>query len=181
MKVIKTPIDGLVIIEPKLFRDERGYFFESFNQEEFEEKVTKTTFVQDNESHSTYGVLRGLHFQKPPYEQAKLVRCTKGAVYDVAVDLREGSPTYKQHYGVILSEWNNRQFFLPRGFAHGFLVLSDYAEFAYKCDDVYHPEDEGGILWDDPNIGIEWPEVGEIILSEKDKIHPLLADQKIEF
>lgn len=170
MKVIKTPIDGLVIIEPKLFRDERGYFFESFNQEEFEEKVTKTTFVQDNESHSTYGVLRGLHFQKPPYEQAKLVRCTKGAVYDVAVDLREGSPTYKQHYGVILSEWNNRQFFLPRGFAHGFLVLTEEATFQYKCDNKYNKESEGGLYPFDTELNIDWG-IGEYnaILSDKDR------------
>lgn len=170
MEVIKTPINGLVVIEPKLFMDERGYFFESFNQEEFNNKVVKTTFVQDNESRSTYGVLRGLHFQKPPYEQAKLVRCTRGAVYDVAVDLREDSPTYKQYYGVVLSEWNHRQFFLPRGFAHGFLVLTDNATFQYKCDNKYNKESEDGIYPFDAQLNINWGiEECDAILSDKDK------------
>ena len=177
MEVIRTPINGLVIIEPKLFRDERGFFFESFNQEEFEKKVTKTTFVQDNESHSRFGVLRGLHFQKPPYEQAKLVRCTEGAVYDVAVDLRKDSPTYKQHYGVILSEWNNRQFFLPRGFAHGFIVLTESATFQYKCDNKYNKESEDGIYPFDTELNIDWGiEERDAILSDKDK-----ARQKFQY
>ena len=171
MEVIKTAIDGLVIIEPKVFQDARGYFFESFSQREFEEKVRKINFVQDNESMSSYGVMRGLHFQRPPFTQSKLVRCVKGRVLDVAVDIRKGSPTYGQHVAVELSEDNHRQFFVPRGFAHGFVVLSDYAEFCYKVTDFYHPNDELGIMWNDPDIGVEWPipEGMEIILSEKDK------------
>ena len=159
MEVIKTAIDGVVIIEPKVFKDQRGYFFESFSQREFEAKVRKVNFVQDNESMSSYGVMRGLHFQRPPYTQSKLVRCVKGRVLDVAVDIRKGSPTYGQHVAVELSEDNHRQFFVPRGFAHGFLVLSDTAEFCYKCDDFYHPNDEGGLAWNDPEIGIVWPGV----------------------
>ena len=153
MNIVKTKIEGLVIIEPKVFQDARGYFFESFSLREFEEKVRKINFVQDNESMSSYGVMRGLHFQRPPYTQSKLVRCVKGRVLDVAVDIRKGSPTYGQHVAVELTEDNHRQFFVPRGFAHGFVVVSDYAEFAYKCDDFYHPEDEGGLIWNDPDVG----------------------------
>lgn len=170
MNVIKTEIEGLVIIEPKVFGDERGYFFESFSQREFEEKVCQTVFVQDNESKSKYGVLRGLHFQKPPYAQAKLVRVIKGKVLDVAVDIREESPTFGKHVAVELSEENKRQLFIPRGFAHGFVVLSDEAVFQYKCDNYYAPDYEDGILWNDPKLGIDWkiPEE-DVILSEKDK------------
>ena len=170
MNIIKTKIEGLLIIEPRIFEDSRGYFFESFSQREFDEKVCKITFVQDNESKSSYGVMRGLHFQRPPFTQTKLVRCVQGAVLDVAVDIRKGSPTYGQHVAVELTEDNHRQFFIPKGFAHGFLVLSDYAEFAYKCSDFYHPDDEGGLKWDDPDIGVEWPlqEGVELNLSEKD-------------
>lgn len=170
MNVIKTEIEGVVIIEPKVFGDERGYFFESFSQREFEEKVCKTVFVQDNESKSKYGVLRGLHFQKPPYAQAKLVRVIKGKVLDVAVDIREESPTFGKHVAVELSEENKRQIFIPRGLAHGFAVLSDEAVFQYKCDNYYAPDYEDGILWSDPKLGIDWkiPEE-DVILSEKDK------------
>ena len=156
MEVIKTLIEGVVIIEPRLFKDDRGYFFESFNQREFEEKVCKTTFVQDNESKSSYGVIRGLHFQEPPFAQSKLVRVVKGAALDVAVDIRKGSPTFGQHVAVELTEENKKQFYIPEGFAHGFLVLSDIAEFCYKCTDFYHPGDEGGLAWNDPEIGIDW-------------------------
>ena len=155
MNVIKTAIDGVVIIEPRIFEDSRGYFFESFSQREFDEKVRPITFVQDNESKSSYGVMRGLHFQRPPFTQSKLVRCVKGAVLDVAVDIRKGSPTFGQHVAVELTEDNHRQFFVPRGFAHGFLVLSETAEFCYKCDDFYHANDEGGLAWNDPSIGIQ--------------------------
>ena len=170
MEVIKTAIEGVVIIEPKVFRDARGYFFESFSQREFEEKVRKINFVQDNESMSSYGVMRGLHFQRPPYTQSKLVRCVKGRVLDVAVDIRKGSPTYGQHVAVELSEDNHRQFFVPRGFAHGFAVLSEEALFEYKCDEFYHPEAECGIAWNDPNIGIDWRLPKEVvILSAKDE------------
>ncbi|MDO5664507.1 MAG: dTDP-4-dehydrorhamnose 3,5-epimerase [Bacteroidia bacterium] len=170
MNIIKTEIEGLVIIEPKVFDDERGYFFESFSQREFEEKVCKTTFVQDNESKSKYGVLRGLHFQKPPYEQAKLVRVVKGKVLDITVDIRKNSPTFGKHIAVELSEKNKRQLFIPRGFAHGFVVLSDEAIFQYKCDNYYAPDHEAGILWNDPALGIDWQTpLKDIILSEKDK------------
>lgn len=169
MNVIKTEIEGVVIIEPKIFGDERGYFFESFSQREFEEKVCKTVFVQDNESKSGYGVLRGLHFQKPPYAQSKLVRVVKGRVLDVAVDIRENSPTFGKHISVELSGENKRQFFIPRGFAHGFVVLSEEAVFQYKCDNYYAPDYEDGILWNDPALNIDWqiPEE-DVILSEKD-------------
>ena len=171
MNVIKTEIEGVVIIEPKVFGDERGYFFESFSQREFEEKVCQTVFVQDNESKSKYGVLRGLHFQKPPYAQAKLVRVIKGKVLDVAVDIREESPTFGKHVAVELSEKNKRQLFIPRGFAHGFVVLSDEAVFQYKCDNYYAPDYEDGILWNDPKLGIDWKiPVEDVILSEKDKV-----------
>ena len=181
MNIIQTEIPGLVIIEPRIFEDARGYFFESFSQREFDEKVCPVTFVQDNESKSSYGVMRGLHFQRPPFTQTKLVRCVRGAVLDVAVDIRRGSPTYGQHVAVELSAETGRQLFIPRGFAHGFVVVSDYAEFAYKCDEVYHPEDEGGLLWNDPDIAVEWPEVGEVILSDKDKKNPTLVECKIVF
>lgn len=181
MEVIKTNIDGVVIIEPRIFEDERGYFFESFSQREFDEKVVpilrhKVTFVQDNESKSSYGVMRGLHFQRPPYTQSKLVRCVKGAVLDVAVDIRKGSPTYGQHVAVELTEDNHRQFFISKGFAHGFAVLSETAVFQYKCDEFYHPEADGGISILDDSLGIDWRIKDKAILSEKDTKHPLLKD-----
>ena len=182
MKVIETEIEGVVIIEPKVFSDERGYFFESFLQKEFEEKVCKTTFVQDNESKSSYGVLRGLHYQKMPYAQSKFVRVVKGSVLDIAVDIRKGSPTFGKSVAVELTEENKLQLFIPRGFAHGFVVLSDEAIFKYKCDNYYAPQSEGGILWNDPALNIDWqiPEK-DIILSEKDKKNPLLADSEYLF
>ena len=174
MEVVKTLIEGVVIIEPRLFKDDRGYFFESFNQREFEEKVCKTTFVQDNESNSSYGVIRGLHFQKPPFAQSKLVRVIRGSVLDVAVDIRKGSPTFGQHVAV---EDNHRQFFIPRGFAHGFSVLSKEVVFQYKCDNFYAPQCEGAIVWDDPDLGIDWKiPMDKILLSEKDKVHPRLKE-----
>ncbi len=177
MNVIKTDIDGLVIIEPRLFKDERGYFFESFSQREFDEKVGKIVFVQDNESKSSYGVMRGLHFQRPPFTQSKLVRCVKGAVLDVAVDLRKESTTYGQHVSVELTEDNHKQFFIPKGFAHGFAVLSDTAVFQYKCDEFYHPEADGGISILDSSLNIDWDIPSDkAILSEKDTKHPLLKD-----
>lgn len=177
MEVIKTKIEGLVIIEPKVFKDARGYFFESFSQREFEEKVRPINFVQDNESMSTYGVMRGLHFQRPPYTQSKLVRCVKGRVLDVAVDIRKGSPTYGQHVAVELSEENHRQFFVPRGFAHGFAVLSETAVFQYKCDNFYAPEADGGIQLRDESLGIDWCiPTEEAILSAKDLKHPFLKN-----
>lgn len=176
----ETKIKDVYIIDVKTYGDNRGYFMETYKESDFKEAGLDYNFVQDNQSSSRKGVLRGLHFQKT-HPQAKLVRVLKGEVFDVAVDLRKNSPTYGQWVGVVLSEENKRQFMIPRGFAHGFVVMSDYAEFAYKCDDLYHPEDEGGIMWNDPAIGIEWPEVGELILSEKDKVHPSLADLKIEF
>ena len=177
MEVIKTAIDGLVIIEPKVFGDARGYFFESFSQREFEEKVRKINFVQDNESMSNYGVMRGLHFQAPPYTQSKLVRCVKGKVLDVAVDIRKGSPTYGHHVAVELSEDNYRQFFVPRGFAHGFAVLSETAIFQYKCDNFYAPQADGGISILDPTLGIDWQiPTDKALLSEKDLMHTLLKD-----
>ena len=208
MKVIKTAIDGVVIIEPRIFEDARGYFFESFSQREFDEKVAPilghtVTFVQDNESKSSYGVMRGLHFQRPPYTQSKLVRCVKGAVLDVAVDIRKGSPTYGQHVECLLCaydeegerisrEYENKsrssflvppssiiglQFFIPRGFAHGFAVLSETAVFQYKCDEFYHPEADGGISILDDSLGVDWRiPTGKAILSEKDTKHPLLKE-----
>lgn len=177
MEVIKTDIEGVVIIEPRIFRDDRGYFFESFSQREFQEKVCNTVFVQDNESKSSYGVLRGLHFQKPPYAQSKLVRVIKGAVLDVAVDIRKGSPTFGQHVAVELTEDNHRQFFIPRGFAHGFSVLTDEVIFQYKCDNFYAPQSEGALAWDDPDLGIDWRQPAEkVILSEKDRHHSRLKD-----
>ncbi len=202
MQVIKTNIDGVVIIEPKVFNDSRGYFFESFSQREFDEKVRPITFVQDNESKSSYGVMRGLHFQRPPFTQSKLVRCVKGAVLDVAVDIRKGSPTYGQHVSCLLcgndmvnddakkklslmsalscdviAQAIHRQFFIPKGFAHGFAVLSDTAVFQYKCDEFYHPEADGGISILDDSLGIEWRiPIDKALLSEKDTKHPLLKD-----
>ena len=170
MELIKTNIPGVVILQPRIFGDERGYFFESFSQRDFEREVRRTVFVQDNESKSCYGVLRGLHFQKPPYAQSKLVRVVKGSVLDVAVDIRKGSATYGKWYGIELSEENKKQFYIPEGFAHGFLVLSDQAEFCYKCTDFYHPDDEGGIAWNDPTINVAWPELDvPYRMSEKDK------------
>lgn len=178
MEVIKTGINGVFIIEPKIFGDDRGYFFESFNEREFSEKTgLNIHFVQDNESKSRYGVLRGLHFQLPPYTQSKLVRVVNGKVLDVVVDIRKGSPTYGKYEMCELTEENHRQFFVPKGMAHGFVVLSDTAVFQYKCDDFYHPEAEGAIAWDDPDIAIQWPvSAKDVILSEKDKRHPLLKD-----
>lgn len=177
MEIVKTAIEGVVIIEPKVFDDSRGYFFESFSQREFEKKVRKVNFVQDNESMSSYGVMRGLHFQYPPFTQSKLVRCVKGAVLDVAVDIRKGSPTFGQHVSVELTENNHRQFFVPRGFAHGFSVLSETAIFQYKCDNFYAPLADGGISIVDEDLGIDWKLPTEkIILSEKDTKHLLLKD-----
>lgn len=177
MNVIKTDIQGVVIVEPKVFGDHRGYFFESFSEKDFAEAVGEVKFVQDNESKSSYGVLRGLHFQKPPHAQAKLVRVVKGRVLDVAVDLRKGSPTFGKHVAVELTEENHRQLFIPRGFAHGFAVLSDEAVFQYKCDNYYAPQSEGSVLWNDPDIGIEWGIPSEdVMLSEKDRNAALLKD-----
>ena len=182
MEVIKTGIEGVVIIEPRIFKDARGYFFESYSKREFDEKVRPVDFVQDNESMSTRGVMRGLHFQRPPYTQSKLVRCVKGRVLDVAVDIRKGSPTYGQHVAVELSEDNHRQFFVPRGFAHGFAVLSDVAVFQYKCDNYYHPEADGGISIADDSLGIDWQiDPATAILSEKDLKHALLKDFESPF
>ena len=177
MNVIKTDIEGVVIIEPKIFEDSRGYFFESYNDLNFINKVGFVDFVQDNESKSSYGVMRGLHFQRPPYTQSKLVRCVKGAVLDVAVDIRKGSPTYGQHVAVELTEDNHRQFFVPRGFAHGFAVLSETAVFQYKCDEFYHPEADGGISIIDDSLGIDWRiPTDKANLSDKDTKHALLKD-----
>lgn len=182
MEVIKTDIEGVVILEPRIFRDARGYFFESFSAREFQEKVSPVTFVQDNESYSSYGVVRGLHFQKPPFAQAKLVRVIKGAVLDVTVDLRKGSPTFGKHVAVELTEENHRQLFIPRGLAHGFAVLSPEVLFQYKCDNYYAPQSEGGIAWNDPALGIDWRiPTDRMILSEKDTRHPLLQDYASDF
>jgi len=182
MEVIETSIPGVLMIEPRVFKDARGYFFESFSQREFDEKVGKIlghtiNFVQDNESMSSYGVMRGLHFQRMPYTQSKLVRCVSGAVLDVAVDIRKGSPTYGQHVVAELTEENHRQFFIPRGFAHGFAVLSETAVFQYKCDEFYHPEADGGVSIKDDSLGIDWRiPVDKAILSDKDLKHELLKD-----
>lgn len=177
MNVLKTDIEGVVIIEPRIFRDDRGYFFESFSQREFQEKVCNTVFVQDNESKSSYGVLRGLHFQKPPHAQSKLVRVIKGAVLDVAVDIRRGSPTFGEHVAVELTEENHRQFFIPRGFAHGFSVLTDEVIFQYKCDNFYAPQSEGALAWNDPDLAIDWRiPADKLLLSEKDRHHCRLRD-----
>lgn len=182
MIVIKTAIDGVVIIEPRIFEDSRGYFFESFSQREFDDKVCPITFVQDNESKSSYGVMRGLHFQNPPYTQSKLVRCVKGSVLDVAVDIRKGSLTYGQHVAVELTEANHKQLFIPKGFAHGFAVLSETAVFQYKCDEFYHPEADGGINILDESLSINWQIPNDkVILSEKDTKHPYLRDFETPF
>lgn len=177
MKVIETAIPGVVIIEPKVFGDHRGYFFESYSERDFKANVADVDFVQDNESKSSYGVIRGLHFQLPPHAQSKLVRVVRGRVLDVAVDVRRGSPTFGKHVSVELSEDNHRQFFIPRGFAHGFAVLSEEAVFQYKCDSFYAPECEGAVAWDDPDLGIDWGiPVEEALLSAKDSCHPRLKD-----
>lgn len=177
MEVLTTDIEGVYIIKPRVFGDARGYFFESYSKREFEEKVGKVDFVQDNESMSKKGVMRGLHFQRPPYAQSKLVRCVKGSVLDVAVDIRKGSPTYGKHVAVELTEDNHLQFFIPKGFAHGFVVLSDVAVFQYKCDNFYHPEADGGISILDDSLGIDWKiSTQNAILSVKDTKHPLLKD-----
>ena len=187
MEIIETAIKGVFIIEPRVFRDARGYFFESVSQREVDEKVTPILghgihFVQDNESMSSYGVMRGLHYQRMPYTQSKLVRCVKGAVLDVAVDIRKGSPTFGQHVAVELTEENHRQFFIPRGFAHGFAVLSDTAVFQYKCDEFYHPEADGGINIKDESLGIDWRIPTEkAILSEKDTKHATLSKAVLDF
>ena len=177
IKVTTCDIEGLYVIEPTVFKDERGYFMETYNQNDFKEAGLNMTFVQDNQSMSVKGVLRGLHFQKQ-YPQGKLVRAVRGTVFDVAVDLRSDSKTYGKWFGVTLSAENKKQFYIPEGFAHGFLVLSDEAEFAYKCTDFYHPGDEGGLLWSDPEIGVDWPiEPGmELIISDKDKKWSRLKD-----
>lgn len=176
----ETEIKGVYLIDVKTYGDHRGYFMETYKRSDFEAAGLCYDFVQDNQSSSRKGVLRGLHFQRT-YPQAKLVRVLKGGVFDVAVDLRKGSETYGKWVGALLSDENHCQIMIPRGFAHGFLVVSDYAEFAYKCDELYHPEDEGGILWNDPVIGVEWPDVGEVILSEKDKKSLTLAQSRVEF
>ena len=182
MNVIKTNIEGILILEPKVFNDARGYFFESFSQREFDEKVAPILghtirFVQDNESMSSYGVMRGLHFQRPPFTQSKLVRCVKGAVLDVAVDIRKGSPTFGQHVAVELTEDNHRQLFISKGFAHGFAVLSETAVFQYKCDEFYHPEADGGISIMDQSLGINWKiPTDQALLSEKDTKHKMLVN-----
>lgn len=178
MNIIKTDIEGVLIVEPRIFGDARGYFFESYNARDFREQTgIDVTFIQDNESCSSYGVVRGLHFQKPPYAQAKLVRVVEGTVLDVAVDIRKGSATYGQHVAVELSADNKRQLFLPKGMAHGFAVLSERAVFQYKCDEYYHPEAEGAIAWDDPTLAIDWKiELDKVLLSDKDRRHPSFND-----
>ena len=177
MNVIETEIKGVYILEPRVFPDARGYFFESWSKRDFDAAIGPVDFVQDNESRSSRGVMRGLHFQRPPYTQAKLLRWVVGSVLDVAVDLRKDSPTYGQHVAVELSAENHRQFFVPRGFAHGFQVLSDVAVFQYKCDNYYHPEADGGISILDPDLGIDWAiDLKEALLSEKDMHHPLLKE-----
>ena len=177
MEIIKSDIEGVVIIEPRIFEDSRGYFFESFSEREFVEKVCNTRFVQDNESKSSYGVVRGLHFQLPPHAQSKLVRVVEGTVLDIAVDIRRGSPTFGKYVAVELSAENHRQLFIPRGFAHGFAVLSETAVFQYKCDNYYAPQSEGAIAWNDAEIGIDWRiPADKVILSAKDMLHPTLAE-----
>lgn len=182
MNVIKTDIEGVVVIEPRVFDDARGYFFESYSKRRFDEVVRPIEFVQDNESMSTRGVIRGLHFQRPPFSQSKLVRCVRGAVLDVVVDIRRGTPTYGRHIAVELTGENRRQLFVPRGFAHGFAVLSDEAVFQYKCDNYYHPESEGGISIADHSLGIDWRiDPAEAILSEKDLRNPMFSDFESPF
>ena len=180
MNIIKTPIEGLLVIEPRVFTDARGYFVETYNEQRYREAGIDAQFVQDNQSCSSYGVVRGLHFQRPPYSQAKLVCCTVGRVLDVAVDLRKESSTFGQWFAVELSEENKRQFFIPRGFAHGFLVLSDEAIFTYKVDNPYAPQCDAGIRWNDPDLGIEWPiDPAKVLTSEKDLKQPLLKDAEV--
>lgn len=183
INVIKTDIEGVVIIEPKIFDDSRGYFYESFSQRDFDAAIGRhVNFVQDNQSFSHYGVLRGLHYQNPPYTQSKLVRVIQGKVLDVAVDIRKSSPTYGRHVAAELTGENHRQFFIPKGFAHGFVVLSETALFQYKCDEFYHPESEGAIAWNDADINIQWPiPLSEILLSEKDKCHLMLRNIESPF
>ena len=182
MKFVNTPIEGLVIIEPTLFGDDRGYFLESYNKKEFEKAIGEISFVQDNESKSSKGVLRGLHFQKPPYDQAKLVRCIKGKVLDVSVDIREGSETFGQHVTVELTGENKKQVFIPRGFAHGFLVLSESAIFGYKVDNSYAPAHDAGICWDDPTLNIQWGvNESEVLVSEKDVKLPFFSEFETPF
>ena len=182
MNVVKTSIDGVVIIEPRIFEDERGYFYESFSQREFGEKVCNTVFVQDNQSKSTYGVIRGLHFQRPPYAQSKLVRCVSGKVLDVVVDIRKNSPTFGKFVAVELSGENHRQLFIPRGFAHGYAVLSDEAVFQYKCDNFYNKESEGAIAWNDPEINIDWLlPADKVVLSAKDRMNKKLSESVTPF
>jgi dTDP-4-dehydrorhamnose 3,5-epimerase len=182
MTIIKTSIDGLIIIEPMVFNDERGYFLESYNKQKLEDHLPGIIFIQDNESKSSKGVLRGLHFQKPPFDQSKLVRCIQGEVLDVAVDLRMGSSTFGKHESIILSGDNKKQFFIPKGFAHGFIVLSKTAIFAYKVDNIYSPENESGIIWNDHEIGVDWKlDFNEIIISQKDKDLQTLNKTEIPF
>ena len=182
MKITETKLEGVVIVEPRVFGDHRGYFFESFSERDFVANVREVKFVQDNESKSCYGVLRGLHFQKPPHAQSKLVRVVKGRVLDVAVDIRRGSPTFGKHVAVELTEDNHRQLFIPRGFAHGFVVLADEVVFQYKCDNLYAPQSEGAIAWNDPEVGIDWQLPAEdVLLSAKDANHPLLKDSEYLF
>lgn len=182
MNVITTPIKDLLILEPNIYKDERGFFFESYNHEKFESIIErKIQFVQDNHSKSSLGVLRGMHYQTSPYAQGKLVRCVTGEVYDVAIDLRKNSPTFKKHFGIILSATNFRQMWIPEGFAHGFMVMSETAEFLYKTTNYYHPSSERCLRWDDPDINIRWPEVNEVIISEKDKNGKFLAEINDDF
>ena len=176
----ETSIKDVYVVEVTKYGDNRGYFMETYKESDFKQAGLNYVFIQDNQSKSKKGVLRGLHFQKN-YSQAKLVRCIEGEVFDVCVDLRKDSPTYGKWEGVILSAEKGNQFMVPRGFAHGFLVLSETATFCYKCDELYHPEDEGGIMWNDPEIGIDWPDVGDVLLSEKDKLHPSLKESKMVF
>ena len=180
MEFKKTNIEGVYIIEPRVFNDARGYFFEAWKKQEFEANIGPVDFVQDNESKSSYGVLRGLHYQKGEFSQAKLVRVIKGRVLDVAVDIRRSSATFGQHAMVELSDENKRQFFIPRGFAHGFLVLSDEAVFTYKVDNVYAPQAEAGIRWNDPQLGIQWPiDPAQVLTSDKDLRQPLFRDAEV--
>jgi dTDP-4-dehydrorhamnose 3,5-epimerase len=182
MNIIQTPIADLLIIEPDVFEDRRGYFYESYNEKKYAEAGIKAQFIQDNQSHSTYGVLRGLHYQLAPYSQAKLVRVLDGNVLDVAVDLRKGSPTFEKWFSVELSGENKLQFYIPKGFAHGFVVLSKQATFFYKCDSFYHPEAERGIKFDDPKVGIDWkiPQ-SDFLLSSKDKVYPFMDKAEMNF
>jgi dTDP-4-dehydrorhamnose 3,5-epimerase len=182
MKIIETPIQGLLIIEPRVFADERGYFFETYNETKFSNSGLITNFVQDNESKSQHGVIRGLHYQLSPFAQAKLVRVVHGTVYDVAVDLRQGSPTFGKWFGVELSDSKKNQLYIPKGFAHGFSVLSEYAIFSYKCDEFYNPKADRGIRFDDPDLAIDWKlPIHEAVISEKDMIHPSLRDSELNF